>query len=215
MESRGIHPLIAIIDDDAAIVDWAVDLLTDASYRVMSATNRDTAYDRLRQQRPDVILVDLHMDHRGEGWVLLDLLQATPALVTIPVILWSADASALHARAHRITAKGWQWLTKPCTPTQVLAAIEHSRGALAPSAGCGMSIRDDPPPRPQICGTRGPALERSQSHLVLREVWRQRPAESAAPWQPGGHPRRIGSIVATDYATSSNCMLIEIPTHTC
>jgi CheY-like chemotaxis protein len=135
MESRWTHPLIAIIDDDAPIVDWAFDLLTDASYRVISAPNRDTAFDRLRQQRPDVMLVDLHMDYRDEGWVLLDLVQATPALASIPVILWSADTQALHAQARRITARGWQWLAKPCTPAQVLAAIEQSRAAGAPSAG--------------------------------------------------------------------------------
>jgi CheY-like chemotaxis protein len=125
------HPLIAVIDDDPHIVAWISDLLADAGYRVISASRRDAAYDRLRQQRPAVILVDLHLDYVAEGWVLLDLLQATPALAEIPVIVWSADTQALAANARRAAAKGWRCLAKPCDGAEVLAAIQRCLSASA------------------------------------------------------------------------------------
>jgi CheY-like chemotaxis protein len=119
------HPLIAVIDDDPHIVAWLSDLLSDAGYRVITASRRDAAYDRLRQQRPAVILVDLHLDYVAEGWVLLDLLQATPALAQIPVIVWSADRQALAANGRRAAAKGWRCLAKPCDGAEVLAVIQR------------------------------------------------------------------------------------------
>jgi CheY-like chemotaxis protein len=119
------HPLIAVIDDDPHIVAWLSDLLSDAGYRVITACRRDAAYDRLRQQRPAVILVDLNLDYVAEGWVLLDLLQATPALAEIPVIVWSADIQALAANARRAAAKGWRCLAKPCAGADVLAVIQQ------------------------------------------------------------------------------------------
>jgi CheY-like chemotaxis protein len=122
--STTVHPLIAVIDDDPHVVAWISDLLSDAGYRVITASRRDAAYDRLRQQRPAVILVDLHLDYVAEGWVLLDLLQATPALAEIPVIVWSADTQALVANARRAAAKGWRCLAKPCDGAEVLAVIQ-------------------------------------------------------------------------------------------
>jgi CheY-like chemotaxis protein len=152
------HPLIAVIDDDPHIVAWLSDLLSDAGYRVITASRRDAAYDRLRQQRPAVILVDLNLDYVAEGWVLLDLLQATPALAEIPVIVWSADTQALAANARRAAAKGWRCLAKPCDGAEVLAAIQRCLSTTASGDRSPVhAVAPLAPPRP-IAGDSDPQV---------------------------------------------------------
>jgi DNA-binding response OmpR family regulator len=130
--SRTAGGLIAVIDDDRGLVAWVSAFLSEAGYRVVGASSRAAAFDLLCQRRPAVLLVELLIDRGQVGWSLLDLLSATPALAGIPVIVWSADAAALHEQARLLAAKGWQWLPKPFQGAQLLALIEQSR---PPTAG--------------------------------------------------------------------------------
>jgi CheY-like chemotaxis protein len=133
--------LIAVIDDDRDAVARASSLLGEAGYRLAVASSRAAAFDLLCQQRPAVVLIELCIDRGQVGWSLLDLLSATPALAGIPVIVWSADAAALHEQAWLLAAKGWQWLAKPFQGAQLLALIEQARPPVAAV-----------PPDPQAAG---------------------------------------------------------------
>jgi CheY-like chemotaxis protein len=124
--------LIAVIDDDGGLVARVSALLRAAGYRVAGASSRAAAFDLLCQQRPAVVLIELRIDHGQAGWLLLDLLSAMPALASIPVIVWSADAAAPNEHALLLAAKGWQWLPKQFQGAQLLALIEQSR---PPTAG--------------------------------------------------------------------------------
>jgi PAS domain S-box-containing protein len=92
----------------------------------ISLTEAVTAEEGLaacRQQRPDLLLLDMHLPD-ATGATVLARLAADPALAGIPVVMVSADATgpqmsealALGARAY---------LTKPLNVAEVLATIDH------------------------------------------------------------------------------------------
>jgi DNA-binding response OmpR family regulator len=118
-------PLIALIDDDPAVLAFLEDLLSSEGYRVITAQTRNTGYDLIQQVRPDLVLVDIRMDHPRDGWILLDLLHASPRTQAIPVIVCSADVGFLREKEHRMHAKGWIALEKPFNIDQVLTTIRH------------------------------------------------------------------------------------------
>ena len=55
------HPLILVVDDDREIRDLFEILLSDEGYHVITAVDGAQALRRARDERPDLILLDLMM----------------------------------------------------------------------------------------------------------------------------------------------------------
>ena len=58
---------ILVVDDDADLVDAVSTVLESSGYAVDSAANGQEARDRIREARPDLIILDVMMDTVGEG----------------------------------------------------------------------------------------------------------------------------------------------------
>ena len=109
--------------------------------RLLTAMQGTLGLDLARQQRPDLILLDVHLPDLP-GWEVLARLQADESTRQIPVVVISADATERqierlrHAGAHA-------YLTKPL---DVRRFIEVVRGALsarsARSRGASVPFRD-------------------------------------------------------------------------
>lgn len=105
------RPLHVLVIDDSAVVRQAVDrrLRRQEGWTVSLASDGVMALERIRAQRPDVILLDLEMP-RLDGLTFLRHLMATHP---IPVVVCSAHAEAgsssertvLQAGAHSVVAK--------------------------------------------------------------------------------------------------------------
>jgi CheY-like chemotaxis protein len=83
---------ILVVDDDYAIRDALSEMLDDDGHVVILATNGQEALDYLNQApaRPDLILLDLAMPvMSGKAFCIVQ--QQDPMLVTIPVVVLSAD----------------------------------------------------------------------------------------------------------------------------
>lgn len=80
---------VLVVDDDPALVDVLVDILEMEGYRALAAL--DGAALRLaRDQRPDVVLLDLVMPGM-DGAELSRRLRADPATAAIPIVVISAQ----------------------------------------------------------------------------------------------------------------------------
>ena len=82
--------------------------------------NRGTA---IRQRRPSLILLDMHLPDI-DGLELLRHLQADPDTADIPVIVVSADATQARI-TQAIAAGATHYLTKPVNVPQFLAALDE------------------------------------------------------------------------------------------
>ena len=84
---------ILIVDDDPEIVRLISELLKDEGYDVEAVTQSLRVYDRAKESRPDLILLDIMMPYL-DGWDELKLFNLDDELRNIPVIIITADRNA-------------------------------------------------------------------------------------------------------------------------
>jgi DNA-binding response OmpR family regulator len=85
---------ILIVDDDQSIVQLLSDYLTDEGYDVVPATQSLRVFDRAKESRPDLILLDIMMPYL-DGFDQLKLFSLDEELRNIPIIVITARARAL------------------------------------------------------------------------------------------------------------------------
>ena len=116
-ENRAAHVLV--VDDDPDL-RWVVETaLRRRGYAVASAVDGRDAIRRLCEQRPDVLLLDLHMPVM-DGWRLQAWLRVRAH--EIPIVLMSADPRAWSASAIR-QADGY--LAKPFGLDDLFRAVKR------------------------------------------------------------------------------------------
>ena len=87
--SSGNKKKILVIDDESSIVTYLTTVLEDGGYETCFATNAEAGLSLAREQRPDVITLDIMMPRRS-GVALYQELKIDPELRDIPVVFVSA-----------------------------------------------------------------------------------------------------------------------------
>ena len=82
-------PCVLIVEDDNDVREMMELLLTSMGYRTVTAPNGAVALERLRQDRPCMVLLDLMMPVMT-GWEFRERQLADPQLASIPVLCMSA-----------------------------------------------------------------------------------------------------------------------------
>jgi two-component system sensor histidine kinase/response regulator len=124
------EPLVLIIDDEDSILDSCSQILLKSRYRVETAKDGDSGLRKVRDFRPDAVIVDLKMPGTS-GFEVLEGVQAADPLITSIVMTGYATVDS----AVEAMKKGaYDFLPKPFSPDElrmVLArALEHRRLAL-------------------------------------------------------------------------------------
>lgn len=88
MAGKGQGYTVLIADDEPEVVDLVQIVLETEGYKVQSASNGKKALDKIVEQPPDLLLLDVMMPEMT-GLMLLDHLGADPVLSKIPVIMLS------------------------------------------------------------------------------------------------------------------------------
>lgn len=116
---------IAAINDDTVFLDLLHELLSEEGYEVHLFKEANNAYERVRELKPDGIILDIRMDHPVTGWQVLELIKLDPALTNIPVVICSADLIALQERAVQLQSKGCEILPKPFDLDDLLGVLRR------------------------------------------------------------------------------------------
>ena len=110
---------VLVVDDDLAIRQAITMLLQSEDYAVATAADGLEALDRIAEQRPAVVLLDLQMPVLT-GWEVLHHLQAQES--DIPVVVMTAGLRAqVEAQAHKAAG----FLAKPFEIDDVLAVVQR------------------------------------------------------------------------------------------
>jgi two-component system alkaline phosphatase synthesis response regulator PhoP len=125
---------VLIIDDDSDYVRAIQALLESSGYKVRSATNGRDGLQLAKTLEPDMILLDVMMSERTEGFFVLQEMRRVPALSKTPIVVVSSFYS--DEPAFRVDPEaGWLpanlFLAKPVEPARLLA--EAARLTSAPS----------------------------------------------------------------------------------
>jgi CheY-like chemotaxis protein len=122
---------VLVVDDDAAYVKVAVEPFERRGDRVRVAHDGIEALALCIKEAPDVILCDVQMP-RMDGWQLLRVVRARPALVKVPfVFLTSLDSESDRLRGYRLGVD--DFIAKPYRPQEVLARADRAVARAASS----------------------------------------------------------------------------------
>ena len=126
---------ILVVDDERHIVRLVEVNLTRAGYDVVSAYDGVEALEKVEEDMPDMIVLDVMMP-RMDGFEVLKNLQADPKYKDIPVIMLTAKAQDADI------FKGWQsgvssYLTKPFNPKELLVFVQRIFQSLDDPRGGG------------------------------------------------------------------------------
>ena len=114
------HRLL-VVDDEKDIVEPLARILTREGYQVTVAYDGEEALNRVKDSDPDVILLDLMLP-RMNGFEVLQQIREKYNQRWRPVIIISAQQDLDTARkCYNMEAD--QYLTKPCSPENILRGL--------------------------------------------------------------------------------------------
>lgn len=133
MSNTSKLPTILIIDDDPDFVQATRMVLESVPYRVITASNGDDGLQKAREEKPDLILLDIIMPTR-DGFSACEKLKGDPTLANIPVIMLTAFgqkvAETSLAKAQGLTLEAEDYIEKPVAPQDLLQRVaKHLRKA--------------------------------------------------------------------------------------
>jgi two-component system, cell cycle response regulator DivK len=120
---------ILIVEDNVTNMKLSTFLLESAEYTVLAATNAESGLTLARSERPDLILMDIHLPGM-DGLEATALLKADEATRGIPVI--ALTALAMKGDEQRILAAGCDgYIAKPLDYKDFLATIKATLATMA------------------------------------------------------------------------------------
>jgi len=119
-----MKPKILVVDDDPDLIRALRLRLRANNYEVTTATDGYTAVAAAQKERPALIILDLGLPV-GDGFVVLERLQAIDSLSNIPVIVLSArDPQSNEERALKAGAAAF--FQKPADNDELMNVIRVS-----------------------------------------------------------------------------------------
>ncbi len=114
-------PRIFVVDDDEEIRRLLRQLLTPAGYVVEEFGTAEAVLEQIRQEPPDLVLLDLRLPDLS-GHEVLEAIRADPATRLLPVVMltgYATTAERVRAQAEGVT----DFISKPFSPHELLPRV--------------------------------------------------------------------------------------------
>jgi CheY-like chemotaxis protein/DNA-binding CsgD family transcriptional regulator len=123
-ESRPAAARVLVVDDDDAVRETVCLSLSHSGYTVERAPNGETALDHVREDPPDVVLLDVMMPGMN-GWQVLRSLKADPKTRDVPVVMLTALAEERDVIQGQLEG-AVSHVTKPFTVPELLDTVAQA-----------------------------------------------------------------------------------------
>jgi chemotaxis family two-component system response regulator PixG len=125
-ESTQKQPLIACIEDSPVLAHTLKKILMPAGYQVLIILEPMRGFSQLIEQKPDLILLDLHLPN-ADGYSICKFLRETPVFKKTPIIILTARNTEIDRfRAKQVGAT--DFLAKPPQAKELLQIIQKFVG---------------------------------------------------------------------------------------
>ena len=118
---------VLVIDDDNDFVESVVNLLEARGYTVTSASNGKEGVEKAKGSKPDLILLDVMMTTKDEGFNVARELQSIEGVKGTPVIMVTGVRKEMNLPFGFEPDETWlpvkQILEKPVKPENLLSAM--------------------------------------------------------------------------------------------
>ena len=132
--------LVLVVEDEEDLRNLVVDILVDAGYDVTQANHGGEALDKVKDERPDIILLDVMM-RVMDGFEVLTQLRQNPASQATPVIMLTAFPPVKgELRAWKLGVK--HYIRKPFDPEQIRLTVSVALGELESSTNAAATGDD-------------------------------------------------------------------------
>lgn len=124
------RPRISVINDNPDFLELMSAILDeDAGYEVTLFNGDQTTIAEIAESKPELIIVDLLLGG-ASGWEIVALSRADDRLADVPIVICSADVTALRDRAAELEGIGKvHVLAKPFGIDEVTGMVERLIGA--------------------------------------------------------------------------------------
>jgi CheY-like chemotaxis protein len=118
---------ILVVDDDPDFVEITTRILNTAGYETVTAANGDQALAAMRQQKPDLVLLDIMMSTVLDGLSVSEEMQADPELRDVPVIMISSISDTEYASVFPTDSylPMDEWISKPVQPEDLVKKVKR------------------------------------------------------------------------------------------
>ncbi len=122
---------ILLIDDDVDLIHMTKPVLEKEGYQVTAAYNSNEGWELFQTFKPDVVLMDLAMEHFDSGFVLCHKIKATDAGKNTPIIMMTAASHETGIRFSTQTKEERRWihaddyLDKPIRPRDLVTYLRE------------------------------------------------------------------------------------------
>jgi CheY-like chemotaxis protein len=120
---------VLLVDDDPCFVE-ALALVLETRYDVESASNGTAALEAIETRKPDLVVLDVMMDHLSEGFDVARALKNRDDTREIPIIMLTGVDQVYNMRME--VDESWvpveRYLEKPIDPGRLLGIIEELIG---------------------------------------------------------------------------------------
>jgi CheY-like chemotaxis protein len=117
---------ILVVDDEVAIVRMLKDRLESVGFEVLTAYDGAQAVEVARQERPDLIIMDVTMP-RMDGLTAAKQLRSDPTTAHIPIVMLTARGQESDEQAG-YAAGAVRYFTKPFSPRQLVQELRSLLG---------------------------------------------------------------------------------------
>ena len=118
---------ILLVDDDADFIETTKTVLESKPYQIIIASNGDEGLRKAREEKPDLILMDVIMPVK-DGFTAAEQLKKDPQLSKIPTLMLTAFATKGRETSIPVS-RGMEletedYIDKPVSPDELLARVE-------------------------------------------------------------------------------------------
>ncbi len=119
---------ILLIDDDPDFVQATRMVLESKPYQVVVAFDGDEGLAKAKEEKPDLILLDIIMP-RMDGFKVCEMLKSDPELSAIPVIMITSFSERVGetslAMSQGLALEAEDFVDKPVAPAELLIRVER------------------------------------------------------------------------------------------
>ncbi|MDR3667311.1 MAG: response regulator [Ignavibacteriaceae bacterium] len=114
---------IAIIDDDPDIIDASSLVLTSKGHEVITANNPDDGYKIVKENSPDLIILDVMMNEPDDGFFLAQKFRKNN--INTPIIMYTSvsKTTGIDYGVNEMVPVN-EYVEKPISPAQLIEKVE-------------------------------------------------------------------------------------------
>jgi len=114
---------ILCIEDEPEMIDLIRLILGRRGFEVVGAAGGKEGLEKVRQEQPDLVLLDLMMPDM-DGWEVYQQMKADEKTKNIPVIVVTAKAQSIDKVLGLHIAKVDDYIAKPFSPQELLNSVD-------------------------------------------------------------------------------------------